>query len=204
MRTRTIVSPRATDGAGSRSESIMMVPFSSRTALALLGLAGLLLLPAGAAAQAAAASQAKSGPMAVDACAVLTAAELEQALGHKVKPQRVPPNTPTSAGVSVCMYASPTGRQTLSVTTHAPEAVVRTHAGTLQGYYDSIKTSNANLTGKPPQVLPGAGRHATYFMNPRDSGDVILVLRRDCVVTINISSLKGRDEALAIAKAAGS
>jgi hypothetical protein len=41
-------------------------------------------------------------------------------------------------------------------------------------------------------------------VNPRDSGDVILVLRRDCVVTINISSVKGKDEALAIAKAAAS
>jgi hypothetical protein len=182
----------------------MMVPSTSRTARAALAVACVLLLPAAAAAQAAAASQAKSGPRAVDACAVLTAAELEEALGHKVKPQRVPPNTPTSAGVSVCMYASPTGRQTLSVTTHAPDAVARTHAGTLQGYYESIKTSNANLTGKPPQVLPGAARHATYFVNPRDAGDVILVLRRDCVVTINISGLKSKDEALALAKAAAS
>jgi hypothetical protein len=149
-------------------------------------------------------SQAKSGPRSVDACQVVTQAALEQALGQKVTPQRVPPATPTSVGVSVCMYATATGRQTLSVTTYAPEAVAGTHAKTLQGYYDSVKTSNANLTGRPPQVLPKVARHATYFVNPRNAGDVILVLRRDCVVTINVAGLKGKEQALAIAHAAGS
>jgi hypothetical protein len=46
------------------------------------------------------------------------------------------------------------------------------------------------------------GRHASYFINPRGTGDVILILRNDCVVTINASGLT-RDEAQKVAEAAG-
>jgi hypothetical protein len=89
-----------------------MVLSTSCTACAVQVLACLLLLPVGAAAQSAAASQAKSGPLAVDACAVLTAAELEQALGHKVKPQRVPPTRPRAqASPSACTRRPPAARR---------------------------------------------------------------------------------------------
>lgn len=162
----------------------------------------MLLSAAPALAQTPPPSHAKSGPRAIDACGVLTQAELETVIGQKVKPERVPPSTPTSAGVSVCMYSSDRG-QAFSITTYSAQAVANTHSRTLQGYYDSAKTSNANLAGKPPQVLPGVAKHATYFVSPRDAGDVVLVLRNDCVVTINAVGLQGREQAHAVAKAAG-
>jgi hypothetical protein len=138
----------------------------------------------------------------VNACAILTAAELETALGKKVRPQPVPASTPASIGMSVCLWASADGRKTLSVATHGPEAVKRTVARDLPTYYESLKTSNANLARRPAVVFPGIARRACYFVNPRDSGDVILVLRHDCVVTVTAAGLT-RDEARKVAAAAG-
>jgi hypothetical protein len=158
-----------------------------------------VLLPAAARP---ASAQARSGPRAVDACSVLTQAELKEALGRPVRSSPVPASQPASIGVSVCMWATADGRRTLSVTTYAPEAVKRTHAGDLKTYYESVKTSNANLARRAAIVLPGVARHASYFVNPRGTGDVILVLRRDCVVTINASGLS-RDEITKVARAAG-
>ena len=148
-------------------------------------------------------SQARSGPRSVDACAVLTQAELKEALGKAVRSSPVPASQPASIGVSVCMWATGDGRRTLSVTTYGPEAVQRTQTKDLKTYYESVKTSNANLARRAPIVVPGAGRHASYFLNPRGTGgDVVLVLRRDAVVTINASGLS-REEIVKVARAAG-
>jgi hypothetical protein len=149
-----------------------------------------------------AAVQAKSGPRSIDACGVLTQAELETVVKRKVRPRAVPASQPASLGVSICMYATTDGLHTVSVTTYGPEAIARTQSKTLQAYYDAMKTSNAQAAGKPPVVIPGAGRHASFFMNPRGAGDVLQVLRNDCVV---IASLNGftREEALATGKAIG-
>jgi hypothetical protein len=94
------------------------------------------------------------------------------------------------------------GRKTLSVSTYGPEAVKRTISKDLKTYYESMKISNANQARRGAIVFPHAGRHASYFVNPRGAGDVILILRNDCVVTINAAGLT-RDEAQKVAEAAG-
>ena len=147
-------------------------------------------------------AQGKSGSMSVDACGVATGEELEAALGRRVRPAPIPASSPASIGVSVCMWATVDGRRTLSVSTYAPEAVKRTITKDLRTYYESIKSSNANLARRPAIVFPGVARHASYFVSPRDAGDVILILRQDCVVAINASGLT-REEAQKVAAAAG-
>jgi len=166
-------------------------------ALAALGVAAVLAAMAGIAF-----AQAKSGPRAIDACAVLTAAELQAAFGKPVMTMKVPPSTPASVGVSICMYATKDGRRNLSITTYGPEAVKRTQSQNIRNYYESMKTSTANLARHRPQVVPGAGRHATYFPNPRGGGEVIYVLRNDCAVTIHAQGFT-TEEIVAVAKAAG-
>ena len=148
----------------------------------------------------AAAAQVKSGPRALDACGVVTKIELDEALKKKVQPIPVPPKTPTTLGVSTCMWAA-NSKQTLSVTTYTPEALQRTHTRTLAMYYDSLKTSNANNAGRPAIVLPGIARHASYFP-AAGSLSTILVHRHDSIVVINLTGWS-KDEATAIAKAAG-
>ena len=147
-------------------------------------------------------AQGRSGPMSVNACGVLTAAELEAAIGRKVRPQSVPASTPATLGVSVCLWATADGRRTLSVATHGPEAVKRTVSRDLPTYYESIKTSNANIGRRPAIVFPGIARRACYFVNPQGRGDVILILRQDCMVTITAAGLT-REEAQKVATAAG-
>lgn len=166
-------------------------------ALALIGIAAVLAAMAGIAL-----AQARSGPRSVNACQVVTAPELEAAFGKPVMAMPVPAGTPASLGVSVCMYATKDGRRNLSVTTYGPEAVRRTHSQTVRNYYEAMKTSTASLAGRPAQVVPGAGRHASYFPNPRGNGEVIYVLRNDCTVTINAQGFT-KEEIVAVAKAAG-
>ncbi len=148
-------------------------------------------------------AQGKSGVMSVNACSIAPAGELEVALATKVRPQPIPASTPASIGVSVCMWSTMDGRKTLSVSTYGPEAVKRTISKDLKTYYESMKVSNANQARRGAIVFPRVGRHASYFMNPRGTGDVILILRNDCVVTINAAGLT-RDEAQKVAAAAGS
>jgi hypothetical protein len=150
---------------------------------------------------AAAVAQGKSGPRALDACGLVTKVELEGVLKKTVQPRPVPPGTPTTLGVSTCMWASANGRQTMSVTTYTPEALSRTQTKTLAVYYDSLKTSNANNAGRPAVVLPGVARHASYFP-AAGTGSTVLVHRHDSIVVINLTGLS-RDEAAAVAKAAG-
>jgi hypothetical protein len=145
--------------------------------------------------------QGKSGPRSLDACGLVTKAELDAALKRPVQPRPVPPSTPASLGVSTCMWATADGRRTMSVTTYTPEALQRTQTKTLAVYYDSLKTSNANNAGRPAQVLPGIARHASYFAGSGTSSTV-LVHRHDSIVIINLTGLS-KDEATAIAKAAG-
>lgn len=147
-------------------------------------------------------AQGKSGVMSVNACSIAPATELQAALAAKVRPQPIPPSTPASIGVSVCMWSTMDGRKTLSVSTYGPEAVKRTISKDLKTYYESMKISNANQARRAAIVFPRVGRHASYFINPRGTGDVILILRNDCVVTINASGLT-RDEAQKVAEAAG-
>ena len=149
-----------------------------------------------------AAAQGKSGLRSVNACALLTQAELEAALARKVQPRAVPPATPATPGVSVCMCATPDGRRTLSVSTYAPEAFKRTQTRTLPGYFDSLKTSNANNAGRPAQVLPGVARRAAFFPSPNGVGGTILIERADCVAVINVTGLS-KEESAAVAKVAG-
>lgn len=146
--------------------------------------------------------QGKSGPRSVDACGLLTQAELEGALTKKVRPVKVPANVPASLGVSVCMWATPDGRRTFSVSSYGPEAVRHTQAQTIEAYYDSLKTSNANLTRTPAHVVQGAGRRASWFPSVSGQGNTILVLRSDCVVTVNATGLSPQEIAV-IAKAIG-
>jgi hypothetical protein len=146
-------------------------------------------------------AQGRSGLRSVDACTVLTQAEIEQAIGKKVKPQKVPPSQPASIGVSVCMWATADGRRSVSVTTYGPEAVSRTQARTIDTYYESLKTAHANQTGTRAKVLPGVGRKASYF--PVGSGNTVLVLRTDCLVLMNVAGLTP-DEIAKIARAAAS
>jgi hypothetical protein len=145
-------------------------------------------------------AQGKTGPRGLDACGLLTKAELEAALKKTVQPRQVPPSTPATLGVSHCMWATANGRQTLSVTTYTPEALARTQTKTLAIYYDSLKTSNANNAGRPAQVLPGIARHASYFDAP--SGSTVLVHRHDCILVMNLTGLT-KEEATAVARAAG-
>ena len=147
-------------------------------------------------------AQGKSGPRSVDACALLTKAELEVALSRKMQARPVPAGTPASLGVSVCMWASVDGRRTLSVSTYGPEAVRRTQTRTLPVYYDALKTSNANNAGRPAQVLPGIARRAAFFPSPQGLGGTVLVERGDCVVIMNLTGLS-KEEATAVAKSAG-
>ncbi len=147
-------------------------------------------------------AQGKSGPRSLDACAMVTKAELEAALARKVQPRPVPPSTPATLGVSICMWATLDGRRTLSVSTYAPEALQRTQTKTLQLYYDSLKTSNANNAGRPAQVLPGIARHASYFAAPEGLGATVLINRADCVVVMNLTGLS-KEQAIAVAKTAG-
>ena len=146
-------------------------------------------------------AQAKSGAQSVDACTVPTQATLEQAIGKKVKSQRVPASTPASLGVSVCMWATPDGRRTLSVSTYAPAAVRNTQAKTIETYYESLKTQNASLSGRP-RVIQGVKLRAVSFPSARGSGDTILILRSDCTVVVNAAGF-GAPEIAALAKAAG-
>ena len=146
-------------------------------------------------------AQGKSGPRALDACGLVTKAELEDALKKTIQPRPVPPGTPATLGVSTCMWASANGRQTMSVTTYTPEALRRTQTKTLAVYYDSLKTSNANNAGRPAQVLPGIARHASYFP-AQGTGATVLVHRHDSIVVINLTGLS-KGEATAIAQAAG-
>jgi hypothetical protein len=99
------------------------------------------------------------------------------------------------------MWATADGRRTLSVSTYGPEAVRRTQAGTIETYYDSLKTSNANMTRTPAKVIPGAGRRASSFPSATGQGTTILVLRNDCVVSINATGLAPQ-EVVAVAHAA--
>jgi hypothetical protein len=146
-------------------------------------------------------AQAKSGPYSVDACTTPTQAKLETAIGARVKSQKVPPSTPTSAGVSVCMWATPDGRRTLSVSTYAPAAVRNTQAKTIDTYFESLKVQNASLSGRP-RVIAGVKKRAVSFPSARGVGDVVLVLRSDCTVVINAAGFK--PEAIAgIARSAG-
>ncbi len=145
--------------------------------------------------------QGKSGPRSLDACGLVTKAELDAALKRPVQPRPVPPSTPASLGVSTCMWATADGRRTMSVTTYTPEALQRTQTKTLAVYYDSLKTSNANNAGRPAQVLPGIARHASYFAGSGTSSTV-LVHRHDSIVIINLTGLS-KDEATAVARAAG-
>jgi len=147
------------------------------------------------------AAQGKSGPRALDACGLVTKAELDAALGKAVQPRPVPAGTPATLGVSVCMWATANGRQTLSISTYTPEALQRTQTKTLQVYYDSLKTSNANNAGRPALVLPGIARHASYFP-AAGTGSTVLVHRHDSIVVINLTGLS-KEEATAVAKAAG-
>jgi hypothetical protein len=162
---------------------------------------GLVVALALAAAPAGIAAQGKSGPRSLDACVLATQAELETALGKKLQSRQVPPATPTTLGVSTCMWATANGRQTLSITTYTPEALSRTQTRTLAIYYDSLKTSNANNAGRPAMVLPGIAQHASYFPAAGTSSTV-LVRRHDSIVVINLTGLS-KDEATVIAKAAG-
>jgi hypothetical protein len=148
----------------------------------------------------AATAQGKSGPRALDACGLVTKTELEEALKKKVQPIPVPPKTPTTLGVSTCMWAA-NSKQTLSVTTYTPEALQRTHTKTLAMYYDSLKTSNANNAGRPAIVLPGIARHASYFP-AAGSASTVLIHRHDSIVVINLTGWS-KDEATAVARAAG-
>jgi hypothetical protein len=147
------------------------------------------------------AAQGKSGPRALDACALVTKVELDAALKKSVQPRAVPPGTPTTLGVSTCMWATANGRQTLSVTTYTPEALSRTQTKTLAVYYDSLKTSNANNAGRPALVLPGIAQHASYFP-AAGTASTVLVRRHDSIVVINLTGLS-QDEATAVARAAG-
>lgn len=161
-----------------------------------------LVLGAVLAAPPPAAAQGKSGPRALDACALVTKAELDAALGRPVQPRAVPASTPATLGVSICMWATRDGRRTLSVTTYTPEALQRTQTKTLQTYYDSLRTSNASNAGRPAQVLPGIARHASYFPDREGLGATVLVNRHDAIVVINLTGLT-KEEATAVAKAAG-
>ena len=137
----------------------------------------------------AAGAQGKSGPRALDACGLVTKAELDAALKRPVQPRPVPPSTPATLGVSTCMWATADGRRTMSVTTYTPEALQRTQTKTLAVYYDSLKTSNANNAGRPAQVLPGIARHASYFAGSGTSSTV-LVHRQDSIVVINLTGCR--------------
>ena len=148
-----------------------------------------------------AAAQGKSGPRALDACGLVTKVELGEALKKTVQPRPVPPGTPTTLGVSTCMWATANGRQTMSVTTYTPEALSRTQTKTLAVYYDSLKTSNANNAGRPAVVLPGIARHASFFP-AAGTGSTVLVYRHDSIVVITLTGLS-KEEATAVAKAAG-
>ena len=110
-----------------------------------------------------AAAQGKSGPRALDACGLATKVELEEGLKKSSSHGRCRRRRRPRVGVSTCMWATPNGRQTLSVTTYTPEALQRTQTKTLPMYYDALKTSNANNAGRPAIVLPGIARHASYF-----------------------------------------
>jgi hypothetical protein len=146
-------------------------------------------------------AQGKSGPQSVDACRVLSQAKLEAALGTKVRAQKVPPSTPASLGVSVCMWASPDGRRSLSGTTYGPQAVAHTRAGTIETYYESLKVANANRVHRPAKVLPGIKRKACTFPSESGQGDTILLLRSDAMVTMNVTGLSP-EQIAAVAKAA--
>ncbi len=148
-----------------------------------------------------ASAQGKSGPRALDACGLVTKVELEEALKKKFQMRQVPPGTPTTLGVSTCMWATANGRQTMSVTSYTPEALSRTQTKTLAVYYDSLKTSNANNAGRPAMVLPGIARHASYFP-AAGTASTVLIYRHDSIVIINLTGLS-KDEATAIARAAG-
>jgi hypothetical protein len=137
----------------------------------------------------------------VDACTVAPQAKLEAGIGKKLKAQKVPPATPASAGVSVCMWATADGRRTLSVATYSPTAVKNTQAKTIDAYYESLKTQNASFSGRP-RVVQGVQRRAVSFPAARGAGDTILVLRSDCTVVINAAGFAPA-EIVAIAKSAG-
>jgi len=149
----------------------------------------------------AASAQAKSGVMSVDACATPTQAKLEAATARKLRAQKVPPTTPASAGVSVCMWATPDGRQTLSVSTYSPTAVKNTQSKTIDTYFESLRTQNAQLSGRP-RVIPGVSKRAVSFPSARGTGDTILILRTDCVVVINAAGFTP-EQVTGIAKATG-
>lgn len=147
-----------------------------------------------------ASAQVKSGPQAIDACAAAPKAKLEVAAGKPLKPQKISPGTPTSMGVSVCMWATADGRKTLSVTTYAPAALRNTQAKSIDAYFESLKTQNAQFSGRP-RVIAGVARRAVSFPSSRGVGDTILVLRHDCTIVMNLGGFAPSDLP-AVAKAA--
>ena len=98
-----------------------------------------------------AAAQVKSGPRALDACNLATKAELEEALKKKVQARPVPPATPTSLGVSTCMWATANGRQTL-VGDHVHARSAAAHADQDAGRRTTTRSRPATPT--TPAVLP--------------------------------------------------
>jgi hypothetical protein len=165
----------------------------------------LILLPAVVCACLAAAlpanAQAKSGAQSVDACTAVPKAKLDAVSGRPLTPQKVPPATPASLGVSVCMWATADGRKTLSVSTYAPAAVKHTQAKTIDAYFESLKTQNAQFSGRP-KVIPGVLKRAVSFPSVRGAGDTILVLRNDCTIVMNVGGFAPTDLP-ALAAAAG-
>ncbi len=172
-----------------------MASFSSRM---LVPAVVLVVASAGAAP---ALAQAKSGVNSVDACATPPQSRLETAIGKKLKALKLPPSTPASAGVSVCMWTTPDGRRTLSVSTYSPTAVRNTQSKTIDAYFESLKTQNASFSGRP-RVIPGVVKRAVSFPAARGTGDTILVLRGDCTVVINATGFSPED-IVGIAKATG-
>lgn len=160
-----------------------------------------MLLVSGALVPVVAAAQGKSGIQSVDACTTPAKAKLEAAIGGRVMTQKVPASQPASAGVSICMWATPDGRRTLSVATYAPAALRNTQAGTIDTYYESLRTQTARVAGRP-RAIPGVQRRAVVYPAARGSGDTILVLRSDCTVVINVAGFTP-EQITAIAKAAG-
>jgi hypothetical protein len=146
-------------------------------------------------------AQVKSGPQSVDACTAVPKAQLDVAVGKPLKAQKVSPGTPTSLGVSVCMWATADGRKTLSISTYAPAAVRNTQAKTIDAYFESLKTQNAQFSGRP-KVIAGVRKRAVSFASARGVGDTILVLRDDCAIVMNVGGFASADLP-ALAKAAG-
>ena len=146
-------------------------------------------------------AQAVSGINARDACTSLNQAAIEQALGAKFKNSKV--TTPARRGVSTCAWisATPRTKMSLTVTTYSPEAIKGTNQRNLRDYYESLKANHTQAAGKPAQVFPRVGKHASYFPGISPGSDAILVLRDDSIVIMGVAGLN-RDQALKLAEAA--